>query len=229
MLDQAREDVRQRAARLAGQDQVHVQRREDAREIAQGLRKTASVDETLVQGAGQALQIGLFETLDENAERFVEGHPGRKQIGKLLGEKQPLTMRQALRTGRTGSGQPAGGGACPRRRGVSRGRQTAEEPGSRHCTRARTGCRHNRPAGAPAGFNLEGHATPLFNELNGSRAVGGLDLAFDELPLSVPGAVAELRHGKTGKLTRFWLPTTARLFLFPGRVGVPPAWLPACF
>ncbi len=61
VLDHARQNIGQRAARFAGADHVHVKRRKDAREIAQRLRETPSIDQRLVQrAASSAGRAGCF-------------------------------------------------------------------------------------------------------------------------------------------------------------------------
>ena len=74
MRDEALEDFRQRAARLAGGDEIDVERGKDARVIAHRLREAAAIDERLVQALRKALQLGMLHPPHEDAERLVERH-----------------------------------------------------------------------------------------------------------------------------------------------------------
>ena len=93
VLDHARQNIGQRAARFAGADHVHIKRREDARKIAQGLRETASVNQRLMQRARHLLNARMFQPLLEHAEALVEGHAGLQEVAELLGENQQLAVR----------------------------------------------------------------------------------------------------------------------------------------
>src|ERR1700748_1564781 len=93
MLHDAGENIRQRSARFASSDHVDVERSEDAREIAQRLRKAAAIDQRLMQSLRHLLDPRMFQPFLENAEALVQGHPGLQQVAKLLGKNQQLPMR----------------------------------------------------------------------------------------------------------------------------------------
>ena len=93
MFDQAGENFGQRAAGFAGCDQVHVNRRKDAGKIPKRLRKTAAIDERLVERVCHLLQARLLEPLLQDRQSFIERHSGLEQMGELLGEDEQLVMR----------------------------------------------------------------------------------------------------------------------------------------
>ena len=105
MLDDAGQNLGQRAARFAGADHVHVERRKDAREIAQRLRETAAIDQRLVQRARHLLHARVLQPFLENAEAFVERHPRLQKMAELLRENEQLAVRDLeILGGRRGRG-----------------------------------------------------------------------------------------------------------------------------
>src|SRR5262249_40633343 len=93
VLDHARQDIRQRSARLARADHVQIKRWEDARKIAQGLGETPSVNQRLMQRTRHLLNARMFQPLLKHAEALVESHAGLQEVAELLGENQQLAVR----------------------------------------------------------------------------------------------------------------------------------------
>ena len=65
MLDQPEQNLRQRSARLAGSHQVYIERRENPRQLTQGLRKTAAIDQRLMQRVRHLLDARLLQTFSK--------------------------------------------------------------------------------------------------------------------------------------------------------------------
>ena len=191
MLDEAAQDVRERAAGLSGHHEVDIQRRENPGVLAQRLRKAASIHQGSVQAGGQLPERRLFQTLDEDAERLVEGHAGGEQISELLREEQPLPVRQLRAAGGNGRGSRSNG---RRFRWCRRDRQRGGRRRFRGTVRTRRG-----GFGVTVRFNLDRDAAFLLDELDGGGAVTRLDLSFDEFSFGVAGAVRISRHGEAGK------------------------------
>ena len=93
VLHEPQENVGQRAARFAGRDEIDVDRWKDAREIAQRLRKTAAIDQGLMEGARHLLNAGMLEPFLENTQAFIKRHSGLEQMAKLLREDEQLCVR----------------------------------------------------------------------------------------------------------------------------------------
>ncbi len=93
VFDQARQNIGKRATRLAGGDEVHIDRRKDAREIPEGLRKAAAIHQGLVERMRHLLHFRLLQTLLEDRQPLIERHSGPEQMAKLLGKNQQLAVR----------------------------------------------------------------------------------------------------------------------------------------
>jgi hypothetical protein len=93
MLDQPRQNIRQRAARLAGRDKIHINCREDAGKIAQRLGKTAAIDQGLMERVRHLLHARLLEAFFQNGQSLIEGHARLEQMPELLGKDQQLAVR----------------------------------------------------------------------------------------------------------------------------------------
>ena len=101
MFHQPRQNLGERAARFAGRDQIHIDCREDARELAQRLRETSSIHQRAVQRARHLLHFRLLQPFLENRKSFVERHSRGKQMPELLRKYEQLPVRnsQGLRGG----------------------------------------------------------------------------------------------------------------------------------
>ena len=177
MADEALEDFGKRAAGFAGGDEVHVEGGEDAGEIAERLGEAAAIHEGAVEALGEAVEFGVFEAFFEDAEGFVEGHPGGEEVGELLGEKVLVGEGEGGdRAGREDGGRGFLGG----RRGFFSGSR-----GVRFCRGVVRG---------GEGFDFDGDAALLLDLEDGRRAVRARQHAVDEFPIGLAGEVFELGH-----------------------------------
>src|SRR5437899_8158266 len=92
MFYQPQQNIRERAARFAGGDQVHIKRWKNPRKLAQRLRETPALDQRLMQGARHLLQPRLLQAFLQDRQPLVEGHSCLKEVGQLFGENEQLAM-----------------------------------------------------------------------------------------------------------------------------------------
>jgi len=61
--------------------------------VAERLRETSAIDQSLMQTLGHLLDSRLFQPLYQNGKTLIQGHAGLKQVSELFGEKQQLIVR----------------------------------------------------------------------------------------------------------------------------------------
>jgi hypothetical protein len=93
VFHQSRQNLRQRTAGFTSRHHVYVERRKNPRELAQRSRETAAVDQCLMQCVRHLLDARMLQALFQDRQSLVERHSRLKQVAKLLGKNQQLSVR----------------------------------------------------------------------------------------------------------------------------------------
>lgn len=109
----------------------------------------------------------MLEPLHQDAQRLIQRHPRRKEMGELLRKK--IEMRVGERLNRPG--------------------------GNRSALRPRFRRRHRTAGGSVDRFDLNGNPTLRLHLHDRARAIIACENSVDQLPIRLTRDITKLRHG----------------------------------